>query len=80
MKKLVLAAAVITAFTTPVFAHQCPSLMGKIDAAMKTATVDDATKARIMDLYAKGKAEHEAGDHDASEADLKAALDLLGQE
>ena len=79
MKKLVLAALVMAAFTTPVFAHQCPSLMMKIDEAMKTATVDEATKTKIMDLYAKGSAEHKAGDHDGAEADLNAALELLGE-
>jgi len=79
MKKIVLTAVVMAAFTTPVFAHQCPSLMGKIDAAMKTTTVDEATKTKIMDLYAKGSAEHKAGDHDGAEADLKAALKLLGK-
>jgi len=31
-----------------------------------------------MDLYNKGKAEHEAGDHAASEKDLGDALKLLG--
>mgnify|MGYP002382337004 CR=1 FL=1 len=40
--------------------------------------IDDATKTKIMDLYAKGKAEHEAGDHDSSEKDLSEALKLLG--
>jgi len=32
-----------------------------------------------MDLYNKGKAEHEAGDHAASEAHLNEALKILGQ-
>jgi hypothetical protein len=31
-----------------------------------------------MALYEKGKAEHAAGDHAASEADLNEALKLLG--
>ena len=78
MKKLILAAAITMALASPAFAHQCPALMGKIDDAMKTATVDEATKTKIMELYAKGKTEHEAGDHDASVTDLNAALALLG--
>lgn len=77
MKKLVFAALVMAAFTTPVFARQCPSLMKKIDEAMKTTTIDEAIKTKIMDLYAKGSAEHKAGDHDASVVDLNAALELL---
>ena len=78
MKTFILAAALTAALASPAFASQCPTLMGKIDEAMKTATVDDATKTQIMDLYAKGKAEHAAGDHAKSEADLAAALTLLG--
>ena len=78
MKRIVLAAALTLGLAGPAFANQCPTLMAKIDEAMKTATVDDATKAQIMDLYNKGKAEHEAGQHDASVSDLNAALKLLG--
>ena len=78
MKKFIVAVAMIGTLATPAFAHMCPSLMAKIDEAMKTASVDDATKTKIMGLYSKGKTEHEAGDHAASEADLNAALKLLG--
>ena len=78
MKKLVLAAVMTFALAGPAFAHMCPSLMAKIDDAMKTTTVDDATKSQVMALYDKGKAEHEAGNHDASVADLNEALALLG--
>ena len=78
MKKLIITAALIAALATPALAHQCPTLMKKIDEAMATAQVDDATKTQIMALYDKGKAEHEAGDHDASVTDLNAALKLLG--
>jgi len=78
MKKFVIAAALIAALASPAFAKQCPKLMKKIDEAMATAQVDDATKTKIMALYDKGKAEHESGDHAASEADLNEALKLLG--
>ena len=78
MKLAYTAAAAFLAMTLPAFASQCPGLMGQIDEAMKTATVDDATKAKIMELYEKGKAEHEAGDHGASETDLGEALQLIG--
>ena len=78
MKKLILAAAMTMALAAPALANQCPSLMGKIDEAMKTTTVDEATKAKAMELYTKGKAEHEAGDHAASEKDLGEAMKLLG--
>lgn len=78
MKKIALAAALALGLAGTALANQCPTLMNKIDEAMKTASVDDATKTKIMDLYNKGKAEHEAGDHAASEKDLGDALKLLG--
>ena len=78
MKKFVLAAALVAALATPALAVKCPSIMKKIDAAMATAQVDEATKTKVMALYDKGKAEHAAGDHAASEADLNEALKLLG--
>jgi len=78
MKKTLIIASFL-ALATPAFATHCPTLMMKIDEAMKTAQLDDAKKAQVMDLYNKGKAEHEAGDHAASEADLNEALKILGQ-
>ncbi len=78
MKKFVLAAAMVAILATPALASQCPKLMKKIDAAMATTQVDEATKTKVMALYDKGKAEHASGDHAASETDLNAALKLLG--
>jgi hypothetical protein len=80
MKKLFITAAIIASLGGPALANQCPTLMGKIDEAMKTATLDDATKAKVTELYAKGKAEHEGGDHAASEASLGEAMKLMGME
>jgi hypothetical protein len=78
MKKLILASALVAALSVPAVASQCPALMGKIDEAMKTATLDDATKAKVMELYATGKAAHDGGDHPASEAALGEAMKLMG--
>ncbi len=78
MKKYILAAAMTMALAVPAMAAQCPAIMAKIDEAIKTATVDDATKAKVMELYAKGKTEHADGSHDASVATLNEALALLG--
>ncbi len=78
MKKLILVTALFTALSVPALAGQCPALMGKIDEAMKTATLDDATKAKVMELYATGKAAHDGGDHAASEAALAEAMKLMG--
>ena len=77
MKKSLILASLL-ALATPAFANQCPTLMNKIDEAMKTTQADDATKQQVMDLYNKGKASHDAGDHAASEASLNEALKLLG--
>jgi hypothetical protein len=78
MKKTLILASFL-ALASPAFANQCPTLMKKIDAAMQTASLDDAKKAQVMDLYQKGKAAHDAGDHAASEASLNEALKILGQ-
>lgn len=78
MKKALIIASFL-ALATPAFANQCPTLMNKIDAAMKTAQLDDAKKAQVTDLYNKGKAAHDSGDHAASEASLNEALKILGQ-
>lgn len=78
MKKLILATAITAFLAGPAFAGQCPALMQKIDAAMASSTADEATKAKATELYNKGKAEHEAGDHAASEASLGEAMKLLG--
>ncbi len=78
MKKLALACAVLGLLAGPAIAGQCPALMNKIDEAMKSTTVDEATKAKVTELYNKGKAAHDSGDHAASERDLGEAMKLLG--
>jgi hypothetical protein len=78
MKKLLSTVAIALVLAGPALATQCPMLMGQIDEALKTASVDEATKAQVMALYDEGKAAHEAGDHPTSEAKLHEALALLG--
>ena len=78
MKKIAFAAVIAAGLASPAFANHCPMDMKKIDAAMKTTMVDEATKKKVMELYNKGKAEHEAGDHAASVKDLGEAMKLLG--
>jgi hypothetical protein len=78
MKTFLAAAAVLFALAGPVSASQCPSLWAKAEEALKTASLDDAGKAKVVELVVKGKAEHEGGDHAASEATLMEALKLLG--
>ncbi len=78
MRSLIAAGAILFALAGPVLANQCPGLWAKAEEAMKTATLDDATKTKLTDLIAKGKADHEAGKHSDSEAELLEALKLLG--
>ena len=78
MKKITLALALIAGLSAPAFAGQCPALMTKIEEAMKTATLDDASKTKVTELLAGGKADHEAGNHDSSVAKLNEALALMG--
>jgi hypothetical protein len=78
MKKILAASMIFFALSGAALANQCPSLWAKAEEALKTATLDDAAKAKVVELVAKGKTEHEAGDHAASEATLGEALKLLG--
>ncbi len=78
MRKYLIAAVLSAALVSPAFASQCPTLAKKAEEAMQTATLDDATKAKVTELITKGKAEHEGGNHAQSEADLNEALKLLG--
>jgi hypothetical protein len=78
VKLLLAAAAIVTALAGPAFANSCPTLAAKAEEAMKTATLDDATKAKVTELITTGKASHEAGNHAESEAQLGEALKLLG--
>jgi hypothetical protein len=71
------AAALMLAGTA--YANQCPTLMNKIDEALKTAQLDADTKAKVEELRKTGEEQHTAGDHAGSEASLNAALKLMGQ-
>jgi hypothetical protein len=78
MKKFILAAAFAMGLATSAFAADCATMINSIDEAMHTASVDEATMTKVMALYDKGRAEHEAGDHAAAEKDLGEAVELLG--
>ena len=77
MRKLLIVAA-FAAFATPAFANQCPALMAKVDAALQTAQVSDADKAKVAELRKKGEEQHAAGQHAESVASLGEALKILG--
>jgi hypothetical protein len=78
MKHLLAAGTILLALAGPAFANSCPTLAAKAEEAMKTASLDDATKATVTADIAEGKALHEAGKHAESVAKLNEALKLLG--
>jgi hypothetical protein len=78
IKSLLAAGTILMALAGPALASQCPTLAAKAEEALKTATLDDATKAKVAELISTGKASHEAGNHAESEAQLGEALKLLG--
>ena len=78
MKSLLAAGTILLALAGPAFANQCPALIMKAEEAMKTATLDDATKATVTADIAEGKVLHDAGKHGESVAKLNEALKLLG--
>lgn len=78
MKKLALACVIAVGLASPVMAGQCPMDLSKIESAMKTAKLDDATKKKVTELFNKGKAEHDAGKHAESVATLAEAKKILG--
>ena len=78
IKSLIVTGTILAALAGPAFAGSCPTLAAKVEEALKTATLDDAGKAKVTELIATGKSEHEAGKHAESEAALNEALKLLG--
>ena len=78
LRKAVLVAATAAFLATPAFAASCPKHMADIDAAMQTAQLNEADKAKVMELRKKGEEQHNAGDHDSSVKTLGEAKKILG--
>jgi hypothetical protein len=78
IKSLFATGTILVALAGPALASQCPALAAKAEEALKTASLDDATKAKVTELIATGKSQHDAGSHAESEATLGEALKLLG--
>jgi hypothetical protein len=78
MIRKTLFAAILAVSTSPAFAFQCPGDMAKIDAALQTAQLSDADKAKVMELRTKGEELHSAGQHQESVDTLAEALQILG--
>ena len=71
-------ATVVALFAAPAYAGSCPKHMADIDTAMKTAQLNDADKAKVMQLRKQGEEQHKAGDHGASVKSLGEAKKILG--
>ncbi len=80
MKKLIIAAFALTAFTVPALASQCPSEIAKVDAALPTAKVTETVKERVKELRDEAAKLHDGGKHQQSVQTLAEAKVLLGIE
>jgi hypothetical protein len=79
MKKTMLAAFLAAVLGgAALAADDYAGLVMKLDEAMKTTQVDEATKAKIDGLKAEGEAKSKAGDAEGSMKSLKEALALIG--
>lgn len=78
MRKTALLALALSLTVAPALAFQCPADMAAIDAAITTASLSDADKAKVMELRAQGEELHEAGKHQESVDALAEAKKILG--
>jgi hypothetical protein len=82
MKSRIAAAALTLglfgAFAAPAFAFHCPADIAKIDAALQTASLSAADKAKVMELRNEGEKMPQAGQHQQSVDTLAEAMKMLG--
>lgn len=78
MRRIVAACLAGALVAGSAYATSCPKHMKAIDNALKTAKLDAAKKKQVMDLRAKGEAQHKAGKHADSLKSLAQAEKLLG--
>lgn len=78
MKKIIIAAVMLTALTGTALANDCPNLIKKDEDMAKMMPGDAATMVKVDEQIALAKKEHEAGNHDASVAAANEAWKLLG--
>jgi hypothetical protein len=78
IRKTLFAAATLALLAGPAFADNFTDDAAKVDAAMQTAQISAADKAKVMDLRAKSEEQHKAGDDAAAVATLEQAKQILG--
>ncbi len=79
MKRILVAAAVLVAMTSPAFAKHCPKDAKIIEQAMSKATgLNKMQMAEVKALHDKGVALHKSGNHAESIKALHEATKILG--
>ena len=78
MKKIIVAAAILTALTGAALANDCPNLIKKDEDMAKMMPGDAATVIKVNEQITLAKKEHEAGNHDASVIAAQEAWKLPG--
>ncbi len=78
MKRLLIIGTAVLALSTTAIAGSCPTLVEKIDEALKTTELGDADKAKVTDLRNQGEEQHKTGAHADAVATLTEGLKALG--
>ena len=79
IKRILMAAAVAIALTSPALAFHCPKDMAEIDAALaKNPKLTPDQLAEVKKYRAEGEALHKAGKHKESLDALAEAKEILG--
>ncbi|MBC8049188.1 MAG: hypothetical protein H7X92_03445 [Chitinophagales bacterium] len=79
MKTILAAAAVMSMLAAPAFAaSDCSKRMGKLDEAIKTATINQDDMKKVQDIRIKGDELMKAGKQDECKTALKEGLIILG--
>lgn len=78
MRKSLCIAALAIGLATPALASHCPKDMAAIDAALPSAQLSGADKAKATALRATGEQQHKDGDHAAAVKTLASAMKMLG--
>ena len=74
----VVAVSAIGILSVPALAGHCPKDVKRIDEALKTTNVGDATMSKVKALRDTGNGQHKSGQHGASIATLHEAMKALG--
>ena len=77
MLRVIIAVVALTFGAGSAYAFHCPKDMAKIDAAMKTAQLSPADKAKVEAYRKEGEAYHKAGKHQQSVDTLAKAMAIL---